>query len=43
VTAFEDIPNQPMALFNVSAQGFTVATLTRSAATPPAQQYPLAK
>jgi hypothetical protein len=32
-----------MAFFNVSAQGFTLATLTGSAASPLAQQDPLAK
>jgi hypothetical protein len=42
-TAFEDILHQPMALFKISAQGFTLATLTGSAATPLAQQDPLTK
>jgi len=41
--AFEDILNQPMAFFNVSAQGFALASLARSAATPLTQQDPLAK
>jgi hypothetical protein len=41
--AFEDVLHQPIAFFKVSAQSFALATLARSAATPLAQQYPLAE